>query len=133
MTPEQYAYVQELFLQVRELEPADRTQYLASLDAQVRAEVESLLKSDSACPEFLEPRAFADSDTTTAVVENRNELRTVGPYQLLQQIGEGGQGSVYMAEQREPIERKVAVKLIKPGMDSSRFWPGSMPNNKRWP
>src|SRR6478752_481943 len=42
----------------------------------------------------------------------------VGPYKLLQQIGEGGMGTVYMAEQTHPVQRKVALKVIKPGMDS---------------
>ncbi len=42
----------------------------------------------------------------------------VGPYKLLQQIGEGGMGAVYMADQLEPVRRRVALKIIKPGMDS---------------
>ena len=42
----------------------------------------------------------------------------IGPYKLLQQIGEGGMGVVYMAEQQEPVERRVALKIIKPGMDT---------------
>ena len=42
----------------------------------------------------------------------------IGPYKLLQQIGEGGMGVVYMAEQHEPVERRVALKIIKPGMDT---------------
>jgi serine/threonine protein kinase/tetratricopeptide (TPR) repeat protein len=42
----------------------------------------------------------------------------IGPYKLLQQIGEGGMGVVFMAEQTEPVRRKVALKIIKPGMDS---------------
>ncbi len=50
---------------------------------------------------------------------------TIGPYKLLQQIGEGGMGTVFMAEQTSPIDRRVALKVIKPGMDSrqviSRF------------
>ena len=49
----------------------------------------------------------------------------IGPYKLLEQIGEGGFGVVFMAEQQEPIRRKVALKVVKPGMDSrqviSRF------------
>jgi eukaryotic-like serine/threonine-protein kinase len=44
----------------------------------------------------------------------------IGPYKLLQQIGEGGMGVVYMAEQQEPVRRKVALKIIKPGMDSAQ-------------
>jgi serine/threonine protein kinase/Tfp pilus assembly protein PilF len=43
---------------------------------------------------------------------------TIGPYKLLQQIGEGGMGTVFMAEQTHPVRRKVALKVIKPGMDS---------------
>ena len=42
----------------------------------------------------------------------------IGPYKLMQQIGEGGMGVVYMAEQQQPVRRKVALKIIKPGMDS---------------
>ncbi len=42
----------------------------------------------------------------------------IGPYQLLEEIGEGGFGVVYRAEQREPVRRKVALKVIKPGMDT---------------
>src|SRR6185312_7521340 len=42
----------------------------------------------------------------------------IGPYKLLQQIGEGGMGTVFMAEQTRPVQRKVALKVIKPGMDS---------------
>ncbi len=45
---------------------------------------------------------------------------SLGPYKLLQRIGEGGFGVVYMAEQREPVRRKVALKLIKPGMDTQQ-------------
>src|SRR6266498_2086415 len=42
---------------------------------------------------------------------------TIGPYKLLELIGEGGMGAVWMAEQREPVQRKVALKIIRPGMD----------------
>ena len=42
----------------------------------------------------------------------------IGPYKLLQQIGEGGMGTVYMAEQERPVRRRVALKVIKPGMDT---------------
>src|SRR5262249_11432651 len=42
----------------------------------------------------------------------------IGPYKLLQQIGEGGMGTVFMAEQTQPVRRTVALKVIKPGMDT---------------
>src|SRR5207237_7942940 len=44
----------------------------------------------------------------------------IGPYKVWQQIGEGGMGTVFMAEQTQPVQRKVALKIIKPGMDSSQ-------------
>ena len=44
----------------------------------------------------------------------------IGPYRLLQQLGEGGMGTVYLAEQVQPVKRRVAVKIIKVGMDSCR-------------
>jgi serine/threonine protein kinase len=55
-------------------------------------------------------------DAPATVVEQAGTV--IGPYKLLQQIGEGGMGVVWMAEQLEPVRRKVALKLIKPGMDS---------------
>ena len=45
----------------------------------------------------------------------------IGSYKLLQQIGEGGMGVVYMAEQEKPVRRKVALKIIKPGLDSRQI------------
>src|SRR5262249_20134996 len=58
----------------------------------------------------------------TGVYESLSERpgTVIGPYKLLQQIGEGGMGVVFMAEQTQPVQRKVALKIIKPGMDSSR-------------
>src|SRR5262245_32420760 len=44
----------------------------------------------------------------------------IGPYKLLEPIGEGGMGVVYMAEQQKPIRRKLALKIIKPGMDTKQ-------------
>ena len=44
----------------------------------------------------------------------------IGPYKLLEQIGEGGMGVVYVAEQTEPVRRRVALKIIKPGMDTKQ-------------
>jgi eukaryotic-like serine/threonine-protein kinase len=44
----------------------------------------------------------------------------IGPYKLLQAIGEGGMGAVYMAEQERPVRRRVALKIIKPGMDTDQ-------------
>jgi len=55
------------------------------------------------------------------------------PYKLLEQIGEGGFGIVYMAEQQRPVRRKVALKLLKPGMDSKQVIARFEPSGRRWP
>ena len=57
----------------------------------------------------------------------------IGPYKLLQKLGEGGMGVVFMAEQSEPVERRVALKIIKPGMDTRQVIARSRPSDRRWP
>jgi WD40 repeat protein/serine/threonine protein kinase len=66
---------------------------------------------------FLEVPAVAVQATTDQQPPERPGAQ-IGPYKLLQQIGEGGMGVVYMAEQHEPVKRRVALKIIKPGMDT---------------
>jgi WD40 repeat protein/serine/threonine protein kinase len=66
-------------------------------------------------PEGLGPAATVDEPRSTEVPGTR-----IGPYKLLEQIGEGGMGTVWMAEQQEPVRRLVALKVIKAGMDSAQ-------------
>ena len=58
------------------------------------------------------------SPRSTPTPPRRGPGTVIGPYKLLEQIGEGGMGVVYMAEQTQPVRRKVALKIIKPGMDT---------------
>jgi serine/threonine protein kinase/Flp pilus assembly protein TadD len=60
----------------------------------------------------------AVGDETVSILSHERAGTPIGPYKLLQQIGEGGMGVVWMAEQTQPVQRKVALKVIKPGMDS---------------
>jgi len=87
-------------------------------DPNLRAKVEALLKANEEAGGFLEAPAF-DADVTldtSALTEGPGTV--IGRYKLLEQIGEGGFGVVYMAEQTKPISRRVALKIIKLGMDT---------------
>jgi eukaryotic-like serine/threonine-protein kinase len=86
-------------------------------DPSLRAEVERLLASTSRAD------LPGTSDDTPITMQSADSWREgpgtqIGPYKLLQLIGEGGFGSVFMAEQTEPVKRRVALKLIKLGMDT---------------
>src|SRR5262249_20719025 len=106
---------------------AQRQAYLDEACAQqreLRKQVENLLRLHEGAGRFLEKPA-AESAATGAVQAAAEQVSSpeapgaiLGLYKLLQQIGEGGMGTVFMAEQTQPVQRKVALKLIKPGMDS---------------
>jgi serine/threonine protein kinase len=86
-------------------------------DPLLRAEVEKLLRAQQAIGPFHEaPRVALPATVDGLVRECPGTL--VGPYKLLEQIGEGGFGIVFLAEQQEPIRRLVALKVLKPGMDT---------------
>jgi serine/threonine protein kinase/tetratricopeptide (TPR) repeat protein len=86
-------------------------------DESLRGEVEELLRHQQSLGSFLNtPPAGLDVTVERTVSERPGTV--IGPYKLLQQIGEGGMGIVFMAEQSLPIQRTVALKIIKPGMDT---------------
>jgi serine/threonine protein kinase/tetratricopeptide (TPR) repeat protein len=87
-------------------------------DPALRQEVEKLVQDYFRAGEFLEqPVAQIASPTIDQPITEKPGTQ-IGPYKLLQQLGEGGMGVVYMAEQKEPVKRRVALKIIKPGMDT---------------
>jgi serine/threonine protein kinase/tetratricopeptide (TPR) repeat protein len=86
-------------------------------DSGLCAEVEKLLRAQVALGSFHEAPRLALPATVDGLIHERPGT-IIGPYQLLEQIGEGGFGIVFLAEQQEPIRRKVALKVIKPGMDT---------------
>ena len=102
--------------------PEDRAAYLDGAcagDAELRRSVEMLLKAHAKAGDFLNK---APAEVGSTIDQPLGEARgtVIGPYKLLQQIGEGGMGTVFMAEQTEPVKRKVALKIIKAGMDSKQ-------------
>ena len=111
--------------------PAERAAFLEAAcggDAGLRQRIETLLRAQEGLDRFLEtpaldgvlpagPSAAPPTSGLLAAVPERPGDR-IGRYKLLQKIGEGGCGVVYMAEQEEPVRRRVALKVIKLGMDT---------------
>jgi serine/threonine protein kinase len=114
-------HAQSLFLNALEIPTAgERAAYVEAqcgADPELRKEVEELLDHARRLGPFLESDEEGVDDTIGHPISERPGT-VIGPYKLLQQIGEGGMGVVFMAEQTEPIQRTVALKIIKPGMDT---------------
>src|SRR5207248_5481518 len=89
-------------------------------NAELRREVEALLLAHRRAGGILEAPPPGLDVTRELRPSSEGVGSTVGPYKLLEQIGGGGMGVVYMAEQHHPVRRKVALKIIKPGMDSGQ-------------
>ncbi len=91
-------------------------------DAELKRRVERLIGNHFQAGSFLERPAVAMDPDGTAGWEPAGAAdgpgTVIGPYKLLEQIGEGGMGLVFVADQQQPIKRRVALKIIKPGMDS---------------
>ena len=85
---------------------------------QLRGRVEALLLAHSDAGDFLGGQSPAGINATIDQPITERPGTVIGRYKLLEQIGEGGFGVVFMAEQEEPVRRKVALKIIKPGMDT---------------
>ena len=108
--------VEELLNQALECKPDQRAAFLAGAcggDLDLRQRVETLLSAADEADGFL-----PDTPTPRTTPLSEGPGTMIGRYKLLQNIGEGGMGVVYMAEQKEPVKRRVALKIIKLGMDT---------------
>lgn len=111
----------EIFSEALALPVAERAAFLERAcggNQTLRAQVEELLRAHDEAGDFLK-QAAAESPGLGNLGKVGEKLGDrVGRYKLLQQIGEGGWGVVYMAEQEQPVRRMVALKVVKPGMDT---------------
>jgi WD40 repeat protein/serine/threonine protein kinase len=114
--------LKSIFSHASEIEsPAEREVYLEDAcghDSELRVEVKALLAAAENVGSFMGAPAVARGETEAFARVSECPGTIIGPYKLLQQIGEGGMGVVFMAEQTRPVHRTVALKIIKPGMDS---------------
>jgi non-specific serine/threonine protein kinase/serine/threonine-protein kinase len=109
-----------IFLGALELtSPAKLAAYLdeaCANDVALRRRVDELLQAHREAGGFLGGRQLEAADLQAPLLEQPGAV--IGPYQLLEQIGEGGFGVVFLAEQSAPVRRRVALKVIKAGMDT---------------
>jgi serine/threonine protein kinase len=112
---------QAIFEVARKLDPgAAREAYLQQVcgdNAAIGRRVRTLRKAYEESASFLESPAAALAATLNQPMQERPGV-VICPYKLLEQIGEGGMGLVFMAEQTQPVRRRVALKVLKPGMDT---------------
>ena len=115
-------HAKSIFLNAAEISSEDvRRDYVnvkCGGDAQLRQEVQSLLEHHGLLGRFLEPSTSGPVATIEVLPVTERLGTQIGPYKLMQEIGEGGMGIVYRAVQQEPVHREVALKMIKPGMDT---------------
>src|SRR5262245_5135431 len=108
----------DIFMAALRLAQNDRAAYLDTAcggDRALRGRVEVLLEAHERAGSFLESPVPAAVATIDEPQLTERPGTVIGPYKLLEQIGEGGFGVVFMAEQTEPVRRKVALKVLKPG------------------
>ena len=112
-----------VFEAARNLSAAERAAYLdhaCAADPELRGRVERLLASFERAGGFMNHPATPERILRREPTPTEKPGDRIGRYKLLQQIGEGGCGVVYMAEQTEPVHRRVALKVIKLGMDTKQ-------------
>ncbi len=120
--------VKQVFHEALEKTGPERNSFVAAAcgqDRDLRAQVEALLAAHDEAGEFLASPTMEDANEAAKAARGVTAARPpegpgsiIGPYKLLQVIGEGGFGTVYMAEQEQPLRRRVALKIIKLGMDT---------------
>ena len=114
---------EEIFTQALALPAAEREAYLNQAcagDAALRRHLEELLQAHLGAGSFLgAPPALAPEIEPGQPAPGEATGDRIGRYTLIQKLGEGGAGVVYEAEQEEPVRRRVALKLLKPGMDTA--------------
>lgn len=123
MNRERYDELKRALVAARERPPAERAAYLAGLDPALRAEVESLLAADESPPPIVEHGVLSrplETPASGASAAAPRAPRRIGPYEVLGVLGEGGMGTVYLAQQTHPLRRRVAVKVVRRGLDSRR-------------
>jgi Tol biopolymer transport system component/serine/threonine protein kinase/tetratricopeptide (TPR) repeat protein len=124
LTPERWKQIEGVFDAAADLAPAERDAYLAEAcggDAELRRQVELLIRSHDAAGSFIEEPAVAGVITDPARLDEDAPFigRRVGSYRIVRELGRGGMGAVYLAVRADDeFQKRVAIKLVKRGMDT---------------
>jgi len=123
MTSTNWKQIEELLQAALEIQPSEREAWLESHcegDEALRAEVVSLLAVEAECASFLDQPVVAKAARLlTANDEGPTRIgQQIGPYQILNEIGHGGMGVVFLAEREDQFHQQVAIKLVKRGLDT---------------
>jgi WD40 repeat protein/serine/threonine protein kinase len=114
--------VESIFFAALERPPGDERAALLKRacgdNTEMRRQVERMLEAHPQAESFLDVPAPAQGETADEPPITECAGTVIGPYKLMEQIGEGGFGLVFVAEQQQPVRRRVALKIIKPGMDT---------------
>ncbi|HUU95655.1 MAG TPA: serine/threonine-protein kinase [Phycisphaerae bacterium] len=124
MTPEQFQRVEELYFKALDLPLAEREDFLQSAcpdDAEVRDEVVKMLAHAGETADLSRVRGEVTRPADSNGTGDEDPLvgQHIGQYHIIRKVGEGGMGIVYEAQQKQPVRRHVALKLIKIGMDTN--------------
>ncbi len=118
LTPERWRRIQEVLDAFDELPPTERVSFLDATgreDPELRRQAEALLANDDRLDELLGKPVFP---ICTEKLDEGLLVPRIGPYKLIRELGHGGMGTVYLASQKEPFRRHVALKLIQPEVKS---------------
>ena len=123
MTPDQWKQAAEIFADAIQQPPADREEYLREAcreNTVLRREIDRLIQAHERAGDFLsKPHIVAETATLSDSTAEPAPLPDFDDYHILGVLGEGGMGLVYLAEQRQPIRRRVALKVVKRVHDHS--------------
>jgi serine/threonine protein kinase/Tfp pilus assembly protein PilF len=112
---------EQIFLDALDVDASDRAAFITDRcagDVDLVEDVQALLAAHLAQGIFEQPAPPVHAALGQAAPPGEPPLKQVGPYRILELLGEGGMGEVWLAEQREPVRRRVALKVIKLGMDT---------------
>lgn len=125
--------IETLFLEALEKDTVeDRAAYLnekCGSDVELRKQVETLLAANAQLDGFMDDTHSRQLHGTL----HEQPGAVIGPYRLLKQIGEGGMGIVFVAEQQQPVKRQVALKIIQPGMNTHQVIARFDAERRCWP